>query len=172
MHSEAVQSLMFDFQGKSPEEIECQVSSLPNKLKRWVAINHPDNRIRTQVFRMTGISIGEGTVINSGFIVSDDYEELLTIGERVAISPNVCVICSSSPNNSRMQEQPGFTRRFCKKEPIHIGDDSWIGTGAVILPGANIGSNVLVGAGAVVDKDVEDFSVVAGVPATRIRSIK
>jgi acetyltransferase-like isoleucine patch superfamily enzyme len=48
--------------------------------------------------------------------------------------------------------------------------DSDIGTNAVILPGVTVGANAIVGAGAVVTTDVEDFTIVAGVPARLLRS--
>ena len=57
-----------------------------------------------------------------------------------------------------------------KNEPVSIGDGSWLGHGAVVLPGSRIGKHVVVAAGAVVaGLDVPDFSVVAGVPARVVR---
>jgi maltose O-acetyltransferase len=53
--------------------------------------------------------------------------------------------------------------------PIRIGSNVWIGTGAIILPGIIIGDNAVVGAGAVVTKSVERSTVVAGVPARKMR---
>ena len=53
-------------------------------------------------------------------------------------------------------------------ESVVIGDDVWIGTRCIILPGVKIGSGVIVGAGAVVTKDIPDNCIVSGVPATII----
>ena len=55
------------------------------------------------------------------------------------------------------------------KGPIIIGDNVWIGTGAVILDGVKIGKNAVIGAGAVVNKDVPENAIVGGVPAKVIR---
>ncbi|MFL6157170.1 MAG: acyltransferase [Marmoricola sp.] len=55
--------------------------------------------------------------------------------------------------------------------PIRIGDDSWIGHGAIILPGTTIGRHVVVAAGSVVRGDVPDHTVVAGVPAKVVRRL-
>ncbi len=60
-----------------------------------------------------------------------------------------------------MQNQP--------EEPVRIGDGSWIGHNAVVLPGVTIGRHVVVGAGAVVTSDLPDFSVAVGSPARVIR---
>ena len=56
-------------------------------------------------------------------------------------------------------------------KPVVIGDDVWIGANAVILPGVTIGRHVVVAAGAVVTKDVPDYSLVAGVPAKVIKQL-
>jgi acetyltransferase-like isoleucine patch superfamily enzyme len=66
---------------------------------------------------------------------------------------------------------PPAHRRLVSKGPVVIEDDVWIGEGAVILPGVRIGKNSVVGANAVVTKDVPPFSVVAGVPAKVIRIV-
>ncbi len=54
-------------------------------------------------------------------------------------------------------------------EPVSIGDNSWIGHGAIILAGSHIGRNAIVAAGAVVRGDVPDYSIAAGVPAKIVR---
>jgi len=57
----------------------------------------------------------------------------------------------------------------CSSAPVCIGDDVWIGARAVILPGVNIGRGAVIGAGAVVTRNVAANSVVAGVPARLLR---
>jgi len=164
-YSDLINRIMFDFSDMSDDEVLDQCKGLSPKLLRWIAANHPDNSRRKIFYEMTNVFIGEGTVINSGFLVSDDYEPLLTIGKRVAISPNVVVICSSSPNNSELILIPNFENMYIKKLPVRIDDDSWIGTGAILLPGVEIGKGVIVGAGAVVSKSISSGMVAVGNPA-------
>ena len=65
----------------------------------------------------------------------------------------------------------GVEGRPVKNAPIHIGNGTWIGARAIILPGVTIGSRCLVAAGAVVSKDVPDDTLVAGNPARVVREL-
>ena len=92
----------------------------------------------------------------------------VTIGSHVNLAQGITVTALNhnfSETGKRIDEQGVSTA------PIIIGDDVWIGTNAVILPGVTIGSHCVVAAGAVVTKDVPDGCVVAGVPAKIIKRI-
>jgi carbonic anhydrase/acetyltransferase-like protein (isoleucine patch superfamily) len=64
---------------------------------------------------------------------------------------------------------PGAVNRDEELPRTHVGSDVWIGYNAVILPGVRVGDGAIVGAGAVVTRDVEPYAVVAGVPARPLR---
>lgn len=89
----------------------------------------------------------------------------LTLGNRVAISPNVSFLCSMHPEDSRLSKIYG------KIKPIIVEDDVWIGAGAIILAGVTLHSCSVIGAGAVVTKDVPEKTVVVGVPAKYLKDI-
>jgi len=105
------------------------------------------------------IEIAENTTINRRCFL--DGRGRLFIGDRVSISPEVHLITGDHDYNS-----PGFT--FRSKDVI-IEDYVWVGSRATILPGVTLGEGAVICAGAVVTKDVEPFSVVAGIPAVKIR---
>ena len=89
------------------------------------------------------------------------------IGDYVMIGPNTLITTVNHPlSPAKRRDHIG------QAKPVTIGDDVWVGGSCTILPGVTIGSNVVVGAGAVVTHDVPDDSVVVGVPAHVIRSIE
>jgi len=87
----------------------------------------------------------------------------VTVGDDVALANEVYVMDSDSH---------GVEGRPVKEEPIHIGDGTWVGARAIILPGVTIGSRCLIAAGSVVSKDVPDDTLVAGNPARVIRKLE
>jgi maltose O-acetyltransferase len=170
--SALVMQLMFDYEGRSSEQIEQQAAALPRKVLRWLGAHHPDNRTRQIFFRMTGVHIGEGVNITPGLVVNDGYSGLVQIGNRVSIATNVTLVADSNPNNSRLLEQPYVKEHLIKTAPVVIEDDVWLGTSVVVLPGVRVGRGAVVGAGAVVTRDVPSFAVVAGAPARVIRTLE
>lgn len=93
----------------------------------------------------------------------------VTIGCRVLFGPNVQIYAATHPLDGAVRQGtagPEYGR------PISIGDDVWVGGAAVICPGVSIGEGAVVGAGSVVTRDVEAFTVVAGNPARVIRRLE
>ena len=88
------------------------------------------------------------------------------IADQVMIAPNVNIITSGHPL------EPSQRRAYVEAKPIVIEKNVWIATGATILGGVTVGENSVVGAGAVVTKDVPPNSFVVGVPAKVIRSFE
>ena len=91
----------------------------------------------------------------------------VVIGDDVLMGPDVVMMSAGHAyeDPSLPINRQGQTPR----QPIHIGNDVWIGTRVVILPGVHIGDGAVVGASAVVTKDVPPRAVVAGVPARVVR---
>lgn len=124
--------------------------------------------------------IGDETIVASGAIVRGDVE----IGAHCSVNPYVNVAgdvtigddvrigsTASIWGHNHVHEDPDtpIRQQGLRKEGIEIGDDVWIGAGAVVLDGTTIGSHCVVGAGAVVTDDVPPYSLVAGNPAEVIR---
>ena len=105
------------------------------------------------------IRIGSGTYINRGTIL--DARNKLHIGRNVMIGPN-CYFTDANHGTA-----PGYS---VKSQPMQLAsliieDEAWIGAHVVILPGVRIGKDAVVGAGAVVTRDVPAGKITCGVPA-------
>jgi acetyltransferase-like isoleucine patch superfamily enzyme len=96
----------------------------------------------------------------------------IEIGDRVLIASRVYISdhAHGAADYSDI-ETPPSKRLVHSKGPVVIEDDVWIGEGACILPGVRIGRNAIVGANAVVTRDVAPFTIVGGVPARVIRKL-
>lgn len=116
--------------------------------------------------RGAGIVIGN----NAGIGVNASIQGPLTIGNDVMMGPDVIIYT----RNHKMADltRPIRTQGEAEARPVRIGDDVWIGARVIILPGVSIGKGSVIGAGAVVTKDVPEYSVVGGVPAKVIRKRK
>lgn len=108
-------------------------------------------------------TIGKEVFINMGCAFMDRGG--ITIEDRVLIGPKVNIITENHPEDPEL-------RRYVYCKPVHIKKGAWIGASATVLPGVIVGENAIVGAGAVVTKDVPDNTIVGGVPAKVIREIK
>lgn len=112
------------------------------------------------------IEVGPSTYIGMNSIVNG-YARQLTIGAHVSIAQNVNIMTDSGPNAS-----PVFQRLYpVESGPITIGDHTWIGASAVIMPNVTLGKFCIVGVGSFVTKSFPDYSVIGGTPAKLIRRL-
>jgi maltose O-acetyltransferase len=104
------------------------------------------------------IWIGPDVFFNFNCVVLDVVA--VTVGARTQIGPAVHIYTADHPRNSAVRRTGVEFGR-----PIRIGQDVWIGGGAIILPGVTIGDNAVIGAGSVVTRDVPAGSTAHGNPA-------
>lgn len=103
----------------------------------------------------------------SGLGIDSDINGKVIIGKYVMMGPQ-CKIYSRNHAFSRT-DIPMMKQGFSDVKPVIIEDDVWIGGGVIILPGVHVGQGAIIGAGAVVTKNVEAFTVVGGNPARIIK---
>lgn len=148
----------------------------------------PSARIAMGCLLRGRIDLHPHTRLSRGCILTGD----VTVGKRTNLEPNCDLVgdvelgkyCAIAKRTTFQQtnhemSKPSLQIRFYEEVldgdlppaadgPIRVGNDVWIGLGATILSGVEIGDGAVVGAGAVVTDDVEPYAVVAGVPAERI----
>lgn len=110
------------------------------------------------------IIAGKNFYANHNVVILDGAQ--VVFGDNVLIAPGVLISTATHPLNPDKRQAGIETAK-----PITISDNVWLGMGSKILPGVTIGKNAVIAAGAVVTRDVLANEVVAGVPATVIKSV-
>jgi acetyltransferase-like isoleucine patch superfamily enzyme len=110
------------------------------------------------------ISFGRGTYCNEFCVFGVNAG--IKIGRNVMIAPAVTI--RDTDHQSDALDVP-MARQGIVTAPVDIGDDVWIGHGAIILKGVTVGRGAIIAAGAVVTKNIPEYSIAAGVPAKVLR---
>jgi maltose O-acetyltransferase len=113
----------------------------------------------------THLTIGARCFANFGLVALD--VAAISIGDDVQIGPNVQLLTPTHPVEPEPRRQ-----KWEGAQPIVIGDNVWLGGGAIVLPGVTIGENTVVGAGSVVTRDLPANVVAVGNPARVVRSLE
>jgi acetyltransferase-like isoleucine patch superfamily enzyme len=127
--------------------------------------------------RLRSVTLGDATYIANGArIVAAD------IGKFCSIGPSCKIGLGTHPTRGLISTHPAFysnnlprelrfakTSQFQEQRRVHIANDVWIGDSAIVLDGLSIENGAIVGAGAVVTRNVPAYAVVAGVPARTVR---
>lgn len=108
------------------------------------------------------IELGENSYINFNCNFVDDGK--IIIGKNVLFGPSVTIATVGHPLDPTMRE-------YMYTAPVKIGDNVWIGAGAVICPGVTIGNGSVIGAGSVVVKDIPENCIAVGNPCKVLREI-
>lgn len=119
------------------------------------------------------IFFGDNCEVNMNCTFLDDNK--IVIGENALIAPNVQIYTAFHPTNAADRfgvPMTDGTFEFCKTQtaPVIIGNNVWIGGGAIIMPGVTIGDNVVIGAGSIVTKDIPSNTIAYGNPCKVARN--
>ena len=108
--------------------------------------------------------LGDSVYANFNFTAVDDSH--IYIGSYTMIGPNVTVATAGHPILPELRE-----KAYQFNMPVRIGENCWIGAGALIMPGVTIGDNTVIGAGSVVTRDIPSGVVAVGNPCRALRDI-
>lgn len=123
----------------------------PVKYAKYIGVNIKGNNIK---------------IYGSSYNMFGTDPYLVTLGDNVFITADVLFLCHDGSTLIYRKEIPDLE----KTRPILVGNDVFIGTRSIIMPGIQIGNNCVIAAGSVVTKDIPSNSVVGGVPATKIKN--
>lgn len=116
---------------------------------------------------LRGVTVGRDVKIAHDVLLDPVEPHSIILEDCVTISPRVTVFGHTNPT---LPLYPYMGPRSVKQ--VRIGEGTWIGTGAIILPGVTVGNHCVVGAGAVVTRDIPDCTLAMGVPAVGVKSLK
>jgi maltose O-acetyltransferase len=151
---------------------------------RFNSLAGDDHGGRSAILRELLGAIGEGSVIRPPFRCDYGYQTFLgkrvfanwglialdvgriTIGDDVQMGPNVQLLTATHP----VEPQPRRAKWEASR-PVTIGDNVWLGGGVIVCPGVTIGADTVVGAGAVVIRDLPARVVAVGNPARIVRNL-
>jgi acetyltransferase-like isoleucine patch superfamily enzyme len=127
------------------------------------AVIHRSHYMNLEVAGFRNLTVGERAHIGPECLL--DLASNIWIGDRAALAPRVTVLTHADPGESALQER--YPREAA---PTTIDEDAWVGAGATLLHGVNVGARAVVGAGSLVRGKVPADGTVAGVPARAISS--
>jgi len=110
------------------------------------------------------VHLGKNVYINYNCTLVDDVN--IYIGDGTMFAPNVTIVAASHPISPKLRAA-GYG---CNK-PVYIGKNVWLASNVTVLPGVHIGDNSVIGAGAVVTKDIPENVFAVGTPAKVLREI-
>lgn len=156
------QELIFDFNTSRPSEIDKRKGII----KRIFGHVEDNCLIKPQFYCNYGrnIVVGKEFFANANCTILDNAK--VTIGDDVWLAPNVCLFTAGHPMHHELRNA-----KFFYSFPIIIGNNVWIGGGAIVNPGVTIGDNTVIGSGSIVTKDIPANVFAAGNPCRVIREI-
>ncbi len=162
-----------------PTQRLLQVSQIPELVRairlrvlhKIAKVCHP-SALRIALHRLRGVEIGKGVFIGEGVHFDDTAPELIKLSDGVRIAAFTVIlthkrdICNHYKKGMKAVDVPK------KYAEVFLEEDVQIGTRAIIMPGVKIGKGSIVGAGAVVCKDIPEYSLVVGVPAEIVKTFE
>lgn len=155
--------LMYEFNASRPSELEKRNELLGRMLGKMGKGCYIEPPFQAN-WAGKHLYLGDFVYVNFNLTLVDDAD--IFIGDRVMIGPNVTIATANHPIAPQLR-----ARALQYNKRVRIGNNVWIGAGAIIVPGITIGDNSVIGAGSIVTKDVPANVVAAGNPCRILREI-
>jgi acetyltransferase-like isoleucine patch superfamily enzyme len=153
-----------------------KLTQLVFQLNHTLPMSDEYKEIMNQVF----VDMGEGSYVAAP--IQGTCFDQVKIGKRVFVNSNILLMARGGivieddvqiAANVQLltNNHDPYNRSILTCKPIYVRKGAWIGAGATVVPGIEIGKHAIVGAGSVVTKDVPDYAVVVGNPAKQIKTL-
>ena len=157
-----------------------KISRIPQFLRKRVYYNLANfarnsdiyfmEKNRDKIWRFTGCNVGKGVCIGLDVYYDVHNAKLITIEDDVWITSRCLILCHRRNMKEYYKNEPYKGLPYIKA-PVVLKKGCCVSMGAMIMPGVTIGNFCVVAAGSVVNRDVPDYSVVAGVPAKIVKTL-
>jgi len=138
------------------------------KLLNLIAHNMIHPGVRLWLYRRMGVNIGRDCVVEMYCNLDDQFPELIFFDDHSGPSRYVTIVCH---DDVAARTEHGSITRHGYVAPVRMKSYSAVGVGSILLPGVTLHEGAMVGAGAVVTKDIPPYSLAVGVPAKVIRDL-
>jgi acetyltransferase-like isoleucine patch superfamily enzyme len=128
----------------------------------------PVYQARASLVRHSGVKVGKGVFIGNLVFFDAEHPEFVEIEDEASIAVGAIIVAHSA--GSPFQAVRGIFHESPKRVVLKKG--CWVGAGAIILPGVEVGEGAIVAAGAVVSNNVPPYTVVAGNPARAVKTLE
>lgn len=132
-----------------------------------LAMVSPFVGVNAFLHELRGVVTGREVKIAHDVLIDPVEPGSVVLEDCVTISPRVTIFAHTNPTSPLYEYMGPRT-----VNPVRIKEGAWIGTGAIILPGVTVGRYCVIGAGAVVTKDIPDFTLAVGVPAEPVKTLE
>ena len=158
----------FGYKGRVGK-IKLKLRLLRSWILHFLASISPSSNLAVIFQRARGVKIGRHVFIGPNVSVDLLYPELITLEDYVSIGMNSMIFAHSNPTCSMEIKKYYYPRKVA---PVRIKRGAWIPPGTIVLCGVTIGENSIVGAGSVVTRDIEPYTIAVGVPTKEIKKLK
>lgn len=150
-------------------EVKYYCRFLTSRMLQTLALFAPHPKFVVLLNKMRGVNIGKHVFMGQFVHMDSRYPHLITIEDYVTIGTNSMIFAHSDPGYSIEIEEKYYP---AKMMPTVIKRGAWIAPAVIIMCGITIGENSVVGAGSIVTRNVEPYTVVAGNPARVIKRLE
>jgi acetyltransferase-like isoleucine patch superfamily enzyme len=152
-----------------------RLTLLKQKLLNMLARVTVYRKLRIWLYRQMGVNIGENCVVEMFCYLDDQFPELIFFEDHSGPSRHVIIMCHddvAAKADGSEDALVDFEARHGFVAPVRLKRYSGIGAGSILLPGVQVGEGAMIGAGAVVIKDIPPYSVAVGVPARVVKNLR